>query len=52
MATFFNIEAFIKIFALRNYYFESNWNRFDFFIVIAGDISVMIEINISDVKKY
>lgn len=34
----FHIEAFIKIIALRNYYFKDSWNKFDFSIIMLTDI--------------
>lgn len=43
MTFIYNVEAVTKIYALRHYYFKSNWNRFDFFIVIAADLSILIE---------
>lgn len=44
MLTFiYNIEALIKIIALEKDYFQNNWNRFDFFIVLVADISILFE---------
>ena len=34
--TVFAIEAFLKIIANGWNYFGSNWNRFDFFVVISS----------------
>ena len=39
----YNIEALIKIVALEKD-FINNWNRFDFFIVLVADISIIFEI--------
>ena len=42
-AAIYNIEAIIKIGGLRARYFEDNWNRMDFFIVITNDIGMIFE---------
>lgn len=39
----YNIEALIKYYALRKEYFINNWNIFDFLIVVAVDIALIIE---------
>lgn len=39
----YNIEAFTKYFALRKEYFLNNWNIFDFLIVVAVDLAIIIE---------
>lgn len=40
----YNIEAFIKIIALNTSYFMVAWHRFDFFIVVIADISLLSEL--------
>lgn len=37
------IEAIIKIVGLRQYYFQSGWNWFDFVIVVLSVISVILD---------
>lgn len=37
------IEAIIKIVGLRQYYFQSGWNWFDFIIVVLSVISVILD---------
>ena len=39
----YNVEAVIKIGGLRKRYFEDNWNRMDFFIVITNDLGILME---------
>jgi hypothetical protein len=41
-ALFFTIEAFIKICAERWLYFNSSWNRFDFFLTLMNDVGVVV----------
>ena len=40
----YNLEAGLKIFACGHNYFLNNWNKFDFFIVIVGNLSVLADI--------
>jgi voltage-gated sodium channel type IV alpha len=40
----YNLEAALKIFACGHNYFLNNWNKFDFFIVIVGDLSIFADI--------
>lgn len=40
----YNLEAALKIFACGHNYFLNNWNRFDFFIVIVGDLSIFADV--------
>jgi hypothetical protein len=44
----YNIEAALKIFAMQQQYFMTSWNRFDFFIVLAADIQIIIEFSMKD----
>ena len=46
----YNIEALVKYYALRREYFMNSWNVFDFLIVVAVDLALIIEqsSNISD----
>ena len=37
----FIIEASLKIFVFRWSYFKTNWNRFDFFVVIASILDIL-----------
>ena len=39
----YNIEAVIKMIALDLSYFSNSWNRFDFFIVIVADLSIIVD---------
>ena len=39
----YNVEAIIKIGGLRGRYFEDNWNRMDFFIVVTNDLGILME---------
>ena len=39
----YNIEAVIKMVALDLSYFSNSWNRFDFFIVIVADLSIIVD---------
>lgn len=43
----FNLEMIAKLIALRWLYFEKKWNRFDFVLIIASDISFILEIIIA-----
>ena len=44
----FNLEAALKIIALNTYYFTvSRWNRFDFFIVIISDITLILNLTLN-----
>lgn len=47
----YNFEAIVKITAFQMDYFEQNWNRFDFFIVIIADISILIKLFASEGQK-
>lgn len=38
----FNLEALFKLLGLGRMYFAYSWNRFDFFIVIATDIGLLM----------
>jgi voltage-gated sodium channel len=38
----FNLEIIIKVFGEGRHYFASDWNLFDFFVVICGDIGICI----------
>ncbi|CAD7923850.1 unnamed protein product [Amoebophrya sp. A120] len=38
----FNVELFLKLFAMRVAYFELGWNRFDFLCVLASDIGFVL----------
>ena len=40
----YNLEAALKIYACGNNYFLNNWNKFDFFIVVVGDLSILADI--------
>ena len=40
----YNLEAALKIFACGHNYFLNNWNKFDFFIVIVGNLSALADI--------
>lgn len=43
MDIIYNIEALIKYYALRKEYFLNSWNFFDFLIVVAVDLAIIIE---------
>ena len=49
-ATIYNVEAIIKIGGLRTRYFEDNWNRMDFFIVVCNDLGIFLESFLPKVK--
>jgi hypothetical protein len=38
----FNVEAVLKLAAMRSRYFTENWNLFDFICVVATNISIII----------
>lgn len=40
----FNMEMLLKLIALRNEYFHSNWNLFDMFIVLSADIGIILDL--------
>lgn len=40
----FNLEMFLKLFALRKRYFDSGWNLFDMFIVVSADIGLVFSL--------
>ena len=40
----FNFEMIVKLYALREEYFNITWNLFDMFIVVSADIGVLLEI--------
>ena len=40
----FNFEMNVKLYALREEYFNITWNLFDMFIVVSADIGVLLEI--------
>ncbi|GMF14725.1 unnamed protein product [Phytophthora lilii] len=42
-ALIFTVEAGLKITAFGYAYFEDNWNRFDFFVVVGTLITIMLE---------
>jgi len=42
-ALIFTVEAAIKLIALRWRYFDENWNRFDFIIVIFTDAGLLLK---------
>jgi hypothetical protein len=48
----YNVEAVIKIFALRRDYFENSWNKFDFFIVVVADMSIIASITTNYTSEY
>lgn len=48
LTTIYNLEAFLKLSANGMSYFSELWNRFDFFIVIIADISILGELFFSD----
>ena len=39
----FTVEAYLKLRAYSYRYFETTWNKFDFFIVITSLIDIVIE---------
>ena len=39
----YNLEALIKIMAYDTSYFNVMWNRFDFFIVVVADTSIIVD---------
>lgn len=49
-AAIYNIEAIIKIGGLRTRYFEDNWNRMDFFIVVTNDLGILLENFVPGIK--
>jgi hypothetical protein len=38
----FFVEAFLKIIAYGDTYFEDSWNKFDFFVVISSILDILI----------
>ena len=46
----YNIEAVIKMVALDLSYFSNSWNRFDFFIVIVADLSIIVDATESETE--
>jgi len=42
-AIIFTLEAIIKIAGMKKHYFRDNWNKFDFFIVIATIVGLLME---------
>jgi len=40
----FNLEAALKLGAMRSAYFNIGWNRFDFICVIVADIGLALQI--------
>ena len=52
LTVIYNVEALIKIVAKEYAYFSDSWNRFDFAIVVAADLSLLIEFieDIQDLK--
>jgi hypothetical protein len=38
----FFVEAFLKIIAYGDTYFEDGWNKFDFFVVISSILDILI----------
>lgn len=45
-AVIFTIEAMIKIIANGSNYFKDNWNKFDFLIVVATVIGIILDLAI------
>jgi hypothetical protein len=43
-AVFYNLEMFAKMIGLRRKYFKSRWDKFDFIIVIATDIGIILDL--------
>ena len=43
-AMVFNLEMFIKLYALREEYFKISSNLFDMFIVISADLGTIVEL--------
>ena len=41
-AVIFSLEAFLKLSAFGMYYFQDNWNKFDFIIVILSLLGLAI----------
>ena len=48
-AMVFNLEMIIKLFGLGLYYFSTNWNRFDFIIVIGTNMGLCLRLFNSDI---
>ena len=44
----FNIEAVLKLMALRDLYFVESWNIFDILVVIATDVFFILGLFLSD----
>eukprot|EP00392_Amoebophrya_sp_AT5.2_P011699 g11784.t1 len=45
----FNIEAVLKLLAMRLAYFKTTWNRFDFLCVLVADVGLILELNVGGV---
>lgn len=45
-AAIFTIEAILKIIALGLFYFRDNWNKFDFIIVVATLLGIIIDLTV------
>lgn len=43
-ASIFTLEAIFKIIALGKSYFADNWNRFDFCVVLATLLGIILEV--------
>ena len=44
-ASIFIVEAALKFIAYGSSYFESGWNKFDFFVVAASIFDVILEVS-------
>merc|ERR1719181_2072339 len=40
----FFVEFLIKLYALRTQYWKDNWNRFDFFCVVATFVGIFLQL--------
>ena len=40
----YNLEMLMKIVALGQWYFDDDWNRFDFFVVIGSDLGFLVKV--------
>lgn len=42
-AAIFIVEAVLKLIAFGKSYFQNSWNKFDFFVVVASILDVLIK---------
>ncbi|XP_022089278.1 sodium/hydrogen exchanger 10-like [Acanthaster planci] len=48
----YTLEAIVKVIGWRKYYIFSNWNKFDFFILVMSFIDIILDETIGDNKGF